>query len=120
MILAVALLHLSREGEKMPGEWVGLGAVAGSALAAWFRRSPRWLFQFAAGCWIGYVSGHYVRDTMEWMATRDYDLLAGTIAGILGYSALHLAIEAYPALLRAVKGRLAASAGVDPNANQEP
>ncbi len=57
---------------------------------------------------------------MEWMATRDYDLLAGTVMGIVGYSVLHLAIESYPFVLRAVRARILGTAGVDPGANQEP
>lgn len=104
----------------MPSEWIGLGAFAGSGLAAWFRRSPRWFLQVVAGSWIGWVSGHYLRDSMEWMATRDYDLLAGTITGIVGYSALHLAVEAYPAILLTVKARIRAAGKIDPSANQEP
>jgi len=94
----------------MPGEWIGIGAVVGSGLSAWFRRSTRWIFQLVAGSWIGWVSGHFFRDKMEWMATQDYDLLAGTITGIIGYSALHLAIEAYPVLLSTIKAKIAKSA----------
>lgn len=87
----------------MASEFIGLGAIAGSALAAWFRRSTRWILQVVAGSWIGYASGGWLRDWMEWPLTSDYDLLSGTVMGALGFSCLQMALS--PDFWKAVKAR---------------
>ncbi len=91
----------------MPSEYIALGAIAGSLIAAWFRRSARWLFQVVAGSWIGYVSGHWLGDFMEWPATTDYQMMAGTITGCMGYSLLEAILS--PQFRSAIKARLSKS-----------
>jgi hypothetical protein len=87
----------------VPSEIIGIGAIVGAGLAAWFRRSTRWLLQIVAGAWIGFAAGGWLRDYLEWPLTSDYDLLAGTIAGLLGYSFLQMALS--PDVWKAVKAR---------------
>lgn len=69
------------------------GAAAGSGIAAWFRRSTRWLLQLVSGIWIGLVSGTWLMDWLGWSPTPDYVLLAHTIMGAVGYSLLALALD---------------------------
>lgn len=64
------------------------GALAGSILAAWFRKSARWLFQVVAGAYIGRVSGPWLLDYLGWPHADDYILFAGSIMGVVGYSIL--------------------------------
>ena len=105
-ILAIGLCRLltaHREG-RMASEYIALGAIAGSLIAAWFRRSARWLFQIVAGSWIGYVSGHWIGDYMGWPVTSDYQLLAGTIMGCIGYSILEIMLS--KDLWETIKGKI--------------
>ena len=94
LILALGLCRLARrhQGAGVVNECVAVGAIVGSVIAAWFRRSKRWILQIVGGSWVGYVSGHLLLDFMGWPATQDYLLLAGTVTGCLGYSILEFIV----------------------------
>ncbi len=108
-ILLVALCRLLRahkESEKMASEYIALGAIVGSIIAALFRKSGRWIFQVFTGSWIGYVSATWLSDYMQWdVSSVDYNLLAGTIMGCLGYSLIELALS--PETRSAIRSKLA-------------
>jgi len=92
----------------VPSEFIGLGALVGSILAAWFRRSVRWLLQIVGGTWIEFTSAHWLRDWLAWPVSVDYDLLSGTIMGVMGYSLLQLALS--PQILAYLKTRIVKAA----------
>jgi hypothetical protein len=96
LILLIAMNRLLQEFQKGSGmpEWVTIvfykwgGALAGSILAAWFRKSTRWLFQVVAGAYIGRAAGPWLLDYLGWPHADDYTLFAGSIMGVTGYSIL--------------------------------
>jgi len=118
LILGVSLKRLRKEyneGMGMP-EWLSLlalkltGALAGSVISAWFRRSVRWAFQVVAGVWFGYVSGQWLLDYMAWPMTTDYILLAGSITGAAACSILEGAHSLWPEIRSVAKAWLQAKA----------
>lgn len=107
LVTALYRLHMAHKEAARVSEYIALGAIAGAIIAAWFRRSARWLLQIVAGSWIGYVSGHWLGDFMNWPLSIDYQMMAGTITGCMGYSLLEAVLS--PQFRAAVKSRIAKS-----------
>lgn len=86
------------------------GAIAGSSIAAWLRKSARWAFQVTTGAWFGYVSGQWLLDYMAWPATPDYILLSGSIMGAAACSILEGCFLLLPEIRGFAKGWLVSRA----------
>jgi hypothetical protein len=89
---ALVILHDSRKRGGGMNEFLSawllktLGALAGSSLAAWWRKATRRLLQIISGWWVGTVSGGWLIDFMQWPLTPDYLLMSGSIMGLIGFS----------------------------------
>lgn len=102
LVLMWAWIRLSREYREGTGmsEWLTVaaykaaGAIAGSGIAAWFRKSVRWLLQLVAGSWLGYTASPWLMDYAGWPATPDYLLFSGTLMGVTSYGLLELILSA--------------------------
>jgi hypothetical protein len=83
-----------------------IGAMAGSGIAAWLRRSARFMFHLVAGAWFGYVSGQWLLDYMSWPMTADYILLSGSIMGAASCSILEAAFYLFPEIRNVLRAWL--------------
>lgn len=113
LVVVVALAMLNESLQARGGrvqEWLGdaalklVGAMAGSFLAVWFRRSARWCLQAVSGTWIGFVTSGWLVDFMAWPVTPDYLLMSGSGMGLIGFSLLQIIMS--PEAAKALRGRL--------------
>src|SRR5690606_8949234 len=82
------------QGEPMASEFVAAGALVGSLIATWFRKSARWAFQAFTGFWVGFVSAHWLVDYMGWPQTENYLLMSGSIMGVIGCKLIETVLSA--------------------------
>jgi len=90
-----------------------VAAFAGSAVAAWFRRSVRWLLQIVSGAFVGSVSGPVLIYWMEWPNDQSFILFAGSLTGMVGFSVMELVLspDTWKKLKYALLTRIAGKAG---------
>lgn len=87
-------------------EWLA-GAIAaglGAGIAAWFRRSVRWLLQLVSGAVVGTFSGPILIYWMDWPHDTSFTLFAGSLLGMVGFSLMELILS--PETWRSLKGAL--------------
>lgn len=106
LIAALMMLHgAHRRGGGVHELAAGaLAAFAGAGVAAWFRRSVRWLLQLVSGALVGSVSGPMLIYWMEWPDDRAFTLFAGSLTGMLGFSIMELILS--PDTWRSLKAAL--------------
>lgn len=102
LISAAFRLHRAYREAKMASEFVAVGALVGSIIAARIRKSTRWIFQTAVGAYLGYVAAPWLIDYAKWPLTSDYYLLAGTLTGCISYSIVETILS--PEIRKAAKG----------------
>lgn len=92
VIVGLMMLHrVHHRGGGMHDWFVGaLAASAGAGVAAWFRRSVRWLLQIVSGSIVGSVSGPVLIYWAGWPDDRAFVLFAGSLMGMIGFSVMEL------------------------------
>jgi hypothetical protein len=109
LVVLVAALMMLHGAHRLGGgvhELVAgaVAAFAGAGVAAWFRRSVRWLLQLVSGALVGTVSGPILIYWMEWPDDRAFALFAGSLTGMMGFSAMELILS--PDTWRSLKAAL--------------
>ena len=111
VLAALTMAHTAhRRGGGMHDWFVGaIAASAGAGVAAWFRRSVRWLLQMVSGSIVGSVSGPVLIYWAGWPDDRAFVLFAGSLTGMVGFSVMELLLtpDTWKSLKAALLTRIA-------------